>query len=63
MSVTDDAPLARRLGDRLAELGIETTDREVEELASAHAALEAWIRITGELAQEQRPAPPEPPST
>ena len=49
--MTDDADLARRLADRLEELGVATTEEEARELASAYPALEAWMRIAAELAE------------
>jgi hypothetical protein len=54
MPVTDDAAAARRLAERLEELGVETSQDEAEELASAYPALEAWIRIAAELAKDDK---------
>ena len=52
MPVTDDGALARRIAERLEALGIETSQAEAEELASAYPALEAWIRIAAEMAKD-----------
>jgi hypothetical protein len=54
MSVTDDGAQARRLAERLQELGVETSQGEAAELASAYPALEAWIRIAAELAKDNK---------
>ena len=37
---------------RLEELGVETTEEEVRELAEAYPALQAWVRMVEELAKE-----------
>lgn len=40
------------LEERLEELGVETTEEEVRELAEAYPALQAWMRVVEELAEE-----------
>ena len=52
MPVTDAGGLSRRLAERLEALGIETSQAEAEELASAYPALEAWVRIAAEMAKD-----------
>lgn len=44
--------LEELLRARLEELGVETTDEEVRELAEAYPALQAWMRMVEELAKE-----------
>ena len=40
------------LEERLEELGVETTEDEVREHAEADPALQAWMRVVEELAEE-----------
>ncbi|HEY6875499.1 MAG TPA: hypothetical protein VI384_03990 [Candidatus Dormibacteraeota bacterium] len=40
------------LEERLEELGVETSEEEVRELAEAYPALQAWMRVVEELAEE-----------
>jgi len=44
--------LEKRVRARIEELGVETTDDEVRELAEAYPALEAWMRMVEALAEE-----------
>jgi hypothetical protein len=55
--VSDGGALAQKLAARLEELGVNTTEAEAAELAAAYPALEAWIRIASDLAEEQSQPP------
>ena len=44
--------LEELLRARLEELGVETTDEELRELAAAYPALHEWMRMVDELAKE-----------
>jgi len=44
--------LEERVREQLEELDVKTTDDEVRELAEAYPALEAWMRMVEELAEE-----------
>ena len=41
------------IGRRLDELGVATAPDEIQELRSAHDALQAWLRIAEKLGGDQ----------
>jgi hypothetical protein len=62
VSLSRAEEIVASIARRLQELGVDTTQDELRELASAYPALEAWMRMAEDLDESDGILPPPPES-